>query len=389
MDRACPPEETFERVSPYLRQFGIMRLARHTGLDRIGVPVWCAYAPNSRSIVVAQGKGLTDSDARTSAVMEGLERAVAGDPGVASRFTDRATLLSEGAAAEPLGELLALGRAAPADSDMLDWLPGHELIQNQPAYVPRDAALLDRTRRDNRYWMSSDGLASGNTTEEAMLHGILERIERDAFVLWQVTSVERRYRAGVRPEAFADDRVAELADRLETAGFSFRLFEITSDIGVPTFSCFLAPCGVETARQARYVDVSHGCGAHPDPVRAVVRAMTEAAQSRMTFISGARDDAYPETFELPLPEETRQAFMTQTPARTRYEPFVSPGVYGLLDHVLDLLRKAKVPRVVCVPLQAPGLPFSVVKTFIPALENPDDTRARRFGPRALAKALLS
>ena len=88
-----------------------------------------------------------------------------------------------------------------------------------------------------------------------------------------MTSVERRYRAGVRPEAFADDRVAELADRLETAGFSFRLFEITSDIGVPTFSCFLAPCGVETARQARYVDVSHGCGAHPDPVRAVVRAM--------------------------------------------------------------------------------------------------------------------
>lgn len=128
MDRACPPEETFERVSPYLRQFGIMRLARHTGLDRIGVPVWCAYAPNSRSIVVAQGKGLTDSDARTSAVMEGLERAVAGDPGFASRFTDRATLLSEGAVAEPLGELLALGRTAPADSDMLDWLPGHELI---------------------------------------------------------------------------------------------------------------------------------------------------------------------------------------------------------------------------------------------------------------------
>ena len=42
--------------------------------------------------------------------------------------------------------------------------------------------------------------------------------------------------------------------------------------------------------------------------RAVLRAMTEAAQSRMTFISGARDDAYRQTFEQVLPEETRQAF---------------------------------------------------------------------------------
>lgn len=389
MDRACPPDETFDRVSPYLRQFGITRLARHTGLDRIGVPVWCAYAPNSRSIVVAQGKGLTDSEARTSAVMEALERAVAGDPATPARLADRTTLISEGAVAEPLDELLALGRKGLTDGDVLDWLSGHELIHRRLAYVPRDAALLDRTRRDNRYWMSSDGLASGNTTEEAMLHGILERIERDAFVLWQVTSAERRCQAGVRPQAFADDRVAELAGRFDAAGLTFRLFDITSDIGVPTFSCFLAPRGVETARQMRYVDVSHGCGTHPDPARAVLRAMTEAAQSRMTFISGARDDAYRQTFEQVLPEETRQAFVADVAERARYTSFASLDMHGLIEHVLDLLRKAKVPRVICVPLEAPGLPFSVVKTFIPALENPDDTRARRFGPRALSKAFLS
>ncbi len=71
------PRETLSRVEPLLAGFGITRVARHTGLDDIGIPVWCAYAPNSRSIVIAQGKGLTDIDAKVSTVMEALERAVA------------------------------------------------------------------------------------------------------------------------------------------------------------------------------------------------------------------------------------------------------------------------------------------------------------------------
>ncbi|MGO7164408.1 hypothetical protein ACCS78_35420, partial [Rhizobium johnstonii] len=76
------PRETLSRVEPLLAGFGITRVARHTGLDDIGIPVWCAYAPNSRSIVIAQGKGLTDLDAKVSTVMEALERAVAGEPTV-------------------------------------------------------------------------------------------------------------------------------------------------------------------------------------------------------------------------------------------------------------------------------------------------------------------
>ena len=74
-DRAIPPEETWRRVEPLLRQHGITRLARLTGLDRIGIPVWNAVAPNARSIVINQGKGITDIDARVSAAMEALERA--------------------------------------------------------------------------------------------------------------------------------------------------------------------------------------------------------------------------------------------------------------------------------------------------------------------------
>ncbi|MGO8078030.1 YcaO-like family protein, partial [Rhizobium leguminosarum] len=40
-----------------------------------------------------------------------------------------------------------------------------------------------------------------------------------------------------------------------------------------------------------------GFGCHPDPVRAALRAITEAAQSRLTSIAGSRDDFSPRIYQ--------------------------------------------------------------------------------------------
>ena len=79
-DRICGPEQTWSRIEALLPRFGVTRLSRLTGLDRIGIPVWNAVSPNARSIVINQGKGIADIDAKVSAAMEALERAVAGEP---------------------------------------------------------------------------------------------------------------------------------------------------------------------------------------------------------------------------------------------------------------------------------------------------------------------
>jgi YcaO-like protein with predicted kinase domain len=63
-DRAVPPAETVARVRPHMAAMGITRLADLTGLDRIGVPVFAAIRPNSRSVATSQGKGLTKDAAR-------------------------------------------------------------------------------------------------------------------------------------------------------------------------------------------------------------------------------------------------------------------------------------------------------------------------------------
>ena len=81
-----------------------------------------------------------------------------------------------------------------------------------------------------------------------------------------------------------------MARQIATCGLQLRLFDMTSDIAVPCYATTLADAGILNARQPRYHDVTIGHGAHPVARRAAIRAVTEAAQSRLTYISGARDD---------------------------------------------------------------------------------------------------
>ncbi|MBB2794973.1 UNVERIFIED_ORG: ribosomal protein S12 methylthiotransferase accessory factor [Rhizobium pisi] len=376
-----------------MARFGITRVARHTGLDDVGIPVWCAYTPNSRSIVIAQGKGLTDIDAKVSTVMEALERAVAGEPFVDRVRGSASGLRAMGYEIDRLDGLIAIHKPELGPDEETDWVAGIDLLTGEQIYIPFEAVLLDRTR-DARYWMSSDGLASGNNLDEAIFHGVLERIERDAHVLWQVGAESDRYAGCVDPCGFQDRALIELAGKIEASGLALRLFDITSDIAIPCFTAMLGPgdCVPDPRRRhggrdIRLAEVTGGTGAHLSPVRAAIRAVTEAAQSRLTYISGARDDISPATFTRSLPPLLRRAFEA-VPGSPRPEPEHQRGdLAQMLQHVLEALRTKGIGSVIAVRLSEDTLPFSVVKVVIPALENPEGERARQLGTRALARAI--
>ena len=67
------PADTVTRLRSLMPKTGITRLANVTGLDRIGVPVIMVCRPNSRSIAVSQGKGLTVDAAKASGLMDFAE----------------------------------------------------------------------------------------------------------------------------------------------------------------------------------------------------------------------------------------------------------------------------------------------------------------------------
>jgi ribosomal protein S12 methylthiotransferase accessory factor len=66
-------EETIARVRPHLPALEVTRLADVTGLDRIGLPVYCAIRPRGLILQSTNGKGARVADAQASALMEAVE----------------------------------------------------------------------------------------------------------------------------------------------------------------------------------------------------------------------------------------------------------------------------------------------------------------------------
>ncbi|MBR0557094.1 YcaO-like family protein [Ciceribacter sp. L1K23] len=389
-DRSCSPDETLERVAPTLEEHGITRLSRLTSLDRIGIPVWTAIRPNAKSLSVAQGKGLTDAFARASATMEALERAVAEGPQIAAQTASIDALEEKGCTTDPLEEFVALGQSPPTRETSAPWIKAQSLLEERPILVPFESACLDRTRTA-RYWQSSDGLASGNTEEEAVFHGLLERIERDADTLWKLLAPKARRSTCFDPADLKDPIVDELHRQIRKAGLHLVLFDLTSDIGVPVVSAMIGPRPRELSSQGlnetRYIDVTEGSGAHPSASRAAIRAITEAVQSRLTLISGARDDVPAPVYQRPLPASVAldlgSLACCMPPEDLR--GVIDGSIARHVGRLLANLRTSGVSRIYSARLNPHEDRFAVVKVLVPDLENPPGARRRRYGPRAMSR----
>src|SRR5262249_33120742 len=136
--------------------------------------------------------------------------------------------------------------------------------------------------------ITSNGLASGNHALEAVSHALCEVIERDAHALWSLRSAGER-RATVLDLASGDDPpCCHVLELLARAGIAARAWDITSDLGVPAYAAQI--CEPPERARWRPIGPAAGFGCHLAPGVALMRALSEAVQSRLTMISGSRDD---------------------------------------------------------------------------------------------------
>ena len=288
--RLRSPEETLESVRPFFPAMGITRAADITGLDVIGLPVVTVCRPNSRSVTVSLGKGLTLAAARASGVMESIEAFMA------ERLTQPLVLgsVNDLRSSHPLVDVDLLPRTTDSmyhpDAPLL-WIEGRELLTGTPRWVPYEmvhtAYTLPKPTGTGCFIATSNGLASGNHLLEAISHAICETVERDAATLHSVRAPQDRASHRIDPRTVDDPGCGDALGRLDRAGMSVTIWDMTSDIGIPAFICRIAE-----RRQPPVVTEydAEGMGCHPDRSVALLRALTEAAQARLGFISGARDD---------------------------------------------------------------------------------------------------
>ena len=395
-DRMCSPEETWGRIRGLLAGFGITRVADLTGLDRIGLPVSAAYRPLSRCLVTSMGKGLTPAAARVSAAMEAIEKRAAERPALRMCRTTLRDLEGddEVVAVERLPRLRAEGLGR--DVAIL-WAEGHELGSGRPRWVPYERVTTDYTEladpERDIFTATTTGLASGNTLPEATLHALCEAVERDAQALWELSGAMRRDDLRLDLATVGDRDCRDLLNRLDVAGVHAAVWDITSDVGVAAFACTVFD---PSEPEGFAIPAASGSGCHPRREIALLRALTEAAQSRLGLISGARDDFLWSTYEGATSSEALASRRLIPPAGGHRDLGDVPhrDAEAIADDLVwlrDRLAQAGMDEPVVVDLSARGV--AVVRAIVPGLEErtPDrfhltNARTRAAHHRAGASA---
>ncbi|WIX76983.1 YcaO-like family protein [Amycolatopsis carbonis] len=359
--RSRHPEQTWSALEPVAEAAGVTRVADVTGLDDIGVPVHMAVRPHARALSVSQGKGTTGILSKISAVMEAIELYYAenlADADIAGTpATELGSLLSYPVEALDLHPGGLWHRRYP-----LDWLVCSSMITGRSAALPRELVDLDRTVVSDSwcpplFLSTSNGLASGNSDEEAMLHALCEVAERDSIA----AAGDVLGRHLFDPAEVADPAVDALCERIAAASARLRVFDLTGPMGLP---CVGASVGGGSLPL-----VFGGFGCHPSTAVATCRAITEAVQQRLTVIAGTRDDLPDEVYDL-----LHLGFVRETtPARDEIE-YVSPpadlpvaGLGQAMTCVAEKIHKFTGYEPLCLRLTESGAPVSVVKVVAPGL----------------------
>lgn len=267
---------------------GVTRLADITRLDRVGLPVWQAVRPFSRALSVHQGKGACAAEAQLGALLEAVES------DAAERFAevDITSCWNKLDPEKRPGHLEDFGRdrtRPPQGHRTLSWVEATR-ADGTTLLVPFACVSLDFTiLKNSPFERSSAGLATGTTREEARRVALFELIERDACARFFAEGPIERLECEIDLASVAFDWFAALNDRLRANGLDLRLFAAASPLHLPVFIASVT----DTRKKARPYAATIGHAAHPDPEIALYKSVAEALQSRLTLISGARDDCWP------------------------------------------------------------------------------------------------
>jgi YcaO-like protein with predicted kinase domain len=372
--RLMPPSETFAGAKAFAPLMGITRVANVTGLDRIGIPVVSVMRPNARSVSVSQGKGLTLDAARASGLMEAIELYHAETITLPLRHGSYEELRYQ----FPLVDVRRLPRRRTGTFSRhkpIYWIEGYDLIRQSSKWLPYEMVHCNYSyppvTGDPSFIMTSNGLASGNHVLEAIEHGINELVERDAITLWHHRPKDERIQTLLDLSTVDSEACQWLFQKLDAANMDVYVWEQPSDIRLTTFRCEIHERVSDRFRKRQKFS---GYGTHLSREIAMIRAVTEAAQSRLTIISGARDDIPQMAYEDPALSTAQQEYVDEF---TTFKPIRRFSDMPSYEHAtfnedvlkqLELLQAADLNEVIVVDLTRQPFNLPVVRVVIPGLE---------------------
>ncbi|MFJ4712039.1 TOMM precursor leader peptide-binding protein [Streptomyces sp. NPDC088785] len=337
------------------------------------------------------GKGATETEARTSALCEAVERysgtrhgdepvvrdswaalgPAAVHPADCQLYSDRQ--LRERQRWNSTGSALTHVPAPFDEHRPTEWTPVWSLTGGTQRLLPTSLLYFAQEPAADGLCADSNGNAAGSSPEDALLQGFLELVERDAVALWWYN---RTRRPGVDLDSSDDPYVERIRTGCARAGRALWALDLTSDFGIPV----VVALSRRTAGPTE--DIVFGFGAHFDPRIALRRALTEMGQLLPALGPGGGGSGY----AVADPEPVRW-WRTATLANQPYlapDPAMSPvPAHGrgyrphtdLRDDVMAVteLVRGRGMELLVLDQTRPDLDLPVVKVVIPGM--------RHFWPR--------
>lgn len=366
--RSKSPSDTLHFVEGMRNLLGMQDFREVTALDRIGIPVftcWRSRPDDSRTFHT--GKGVSAIQAQVSLTLESIERF---SSEFREEWSDRLIVGSYNAlrtkrnTLDPTTLILSQFSDYTPDEE-LHWVAGYDIARNEEILVPakevyhpfhRDEGLL--------YGSHTNGLASGNTLEEALFHALTEIIERDA---WSIAKYNRDYGEPVVIDETPENRfLLDVARKFEDAGIEIIARDITSDVGIPVVAAF--------SKDLRHGDTLpvEGFGAHTDPRVAMGRALMEMATTRALFLVKNGPDGLRDTSPLYLTHDEAiddPRFAVRSLKRlSEMEIGYSIDITEDLRACVARLRECGLDRVVAVDLTRPETGVPAVRVVVPGMD---------------------
>jgi ribosomal protein S12 methylthiotransferase accessory factor len=402
--RVTTPEATLARyghhVSPITGAVPMLERAEPANADGV-MHVYLAGANAARSHRnlanlrsdmrhMCAGKGVTEAQARASGLCEGLERysgvfrgtevrrrgvmnemdGAAIDPRNCLQFSEKQ--YRERIARNATGCRFSFIPAPFKPEASIDWSPVWSLTKNEVRYVPTALAYYDAPLRDDHFFCMacSNGCASGNTFEEAIVQGFLELVERDSVALWWYN---RLCRPGVDLNSFGEPYFGKLRGFLNKHGRDYWAIDLTADLGIPVFA------SISRRLRATQEQIVMGFGAHLDSKIALLRAVTEMNQMltspllRGEEVETNRSEADPETAQWLMTATTdNQPYLVPAEGTARAADwFPRQWNDDLMDDIRTCQARAEAAGLEMLVLDQtrPEIGLPVAKVFVPGLRH--------------------
>jgi YcaO-like protein with predicted kinase domain len=352
------------------KKTGITRLAQIGGLGFRDLPVFQTSRPNTLYHYTtgqntgSQGKGPDAIQAQISAIMESIEVYCAEPKNIRLIRSSYRNLFRQHVLAEPTEFLPCFGKRPLSVHEDVMWTEALSINLNVPVLVPAESVYVPFFSGGFGCRLalgaSTNGLASGSTYLEAVIHGLYEVIER------HYESLAERGEAlisALAPESIPYNCIKRMLSRLEDYDPSIVALTLPRSQNLPVIRTMLFYEGL--------CAVGQGCSSNIE--MSISRSLSEAYQSLVTRISGAREDQgrEPPRFRRKFSQRKLELlYLTDKSLKKRVVDLRFSSLKEEFQFVVKWLDRLGFRNIYVANLTRRGVDVPVVKVIVPRLRLP-------------------